>query len=198
MERAFFGHEPHDKPGGIVRSLGGLYQGKDGSPKDGWWTPSKPAAACTAIVLSAVLLPDLNALFRDPTVGWLVYLGLSQVSMALLCLLPWMAGVTGKVRIISTAAAPWFIGQAIDEFTNGNLFKDGYWEYGWLAACIAATWIMVYLDKVRALWLIVLDKIRPLWLIVSDKVGPLWRIVSDKARALWRTIKIAYHDTTAK
>jgi hypothetical protein len=58
-----------------------------------------------------------------------------------------MAGVTGKVRIISTAAAPWFVGQAIDEFMNGNLFKDGLWEYVWLAACIAATWIIVSTDE---------------------------------------------------
>ena len=75
----------------------------------------------------AVMLPEVSAMFDDNGVAWAVYLAAGEVVKALLCLV--MAVYIPAFRTIGAAASIWFLTQAADEMTNGNLWTDDVWEY---------------------------------------------------------------------
>lgn len=83
--------------------------------------------------MTLILLPDANALITDHTAAWVVYLTLQQVQAAGWCFLAAFGPRNYGTRVILMASALWLVGQGIDEATNGNLFTDGAWEFGFLA-----------------------------------------------------------------
>lgn len=81
-----------------------------------------------------MLLPDAAVLVGNDELAWRVSLTLSQVAHALLCTAAaWWLWPT-RARVPLTVAAVWFLGQAYDEWANGNLWPDGLWEYAVLLA----------------------------------------------------------------
>jgi hypothetical protein len=74
-----------------------------------------------------------------------LYLGLLEMRSAILCCLPailmWRSYPT---RIISLTGSAWFMGQALDEWTMHNLWKDGTWEFPLLAFIIITVAIHLY------------------------------------------------------
>lgn len=108
----------------VLRSGGGEDHG--GQRPSPWKTTASAALA----LLLCVLLPDIHRFVRNEDVQWLVYLSLNQASHALLCM---TAGIllwrTYALRIILLATAVWYLGQGVDELTDGNLWQDGIWEY---------------------------------------------------------------------
>lgn len=44
--------------------------------------------------------------------------------------------------VYGAVACAHFLGQAVDEYLDGNLFNQGYWEYGLLAVAIVLTWLI--------------------------------------------------------
>lgn len=58
-----------------------------------------------------------------------MWLTLTQVSMALLCLLALAAPKTYATKVAFSAAALWYVTQAVDEAVAGNVFADSTVEY---------------------------------------------------------------------
>ncbi len=80
-------------------------------------------------VPALVLLPDLANLIGDNTRAWVVWLTLTQMSMAGLCLFAILAPRTYTTRVVWAAAFMWYMTQALDEALAGNLFVDSALEY---------------------------------------------------------------------
>ena len=52
-------------------------------------------------------------------------------------------------RAIGLTAVAWYLGQAADAYTAGNLFTDGFWEYGLLGGGVMMSALMIYHDGWR-------------------------------------------------
>ena len=70
--------------------------------------------------------------------SWRLYLTAQQVVGAALCLL--LSNVR-RWRSYGVAGATWFVTQAMDEWTNGNLWKEHQWEYPLAALLIVVAWL---------------------------------------------------------
>ncbi len=70
--------------------------------------------------------------------SWRLYLTAQQVEGVALCLL--LANVR-RWRSYGVAGATWFVTQAMDEWTNGNLWKEQQWEYPLAALLIVVAWL---------------------------------------------------------
>lgn len=80
-----------------------------------------------------ILLPDL-ANMLEPERAWPLWLALTQLCLAALCLLAAFGPRTYAMRASLVGAALWYFIQAIDERWAGNYFGAGLWEYPILAA----------------------------------------------------------------
>jgi len=92
-----------------------------------------PVPASAALVVACIIAPEFANVVQDHQVSWTLYLTLSELSKAVLCLMI-------PLRTWSYLGALWFTTQAIDEATNGNLFNEQQWEYIILIALVALTW----------------------------------------------------------
>ena len=84
-------------------------------------------------MIACIIAPEFANVVPDHQVSWTLYLTLSELSKAVLCLMI-------PLRMWSYLGALWFTTQAIDEATNGNLFNEQQWEYIILIALVALTW----------------------------------------------------------
>lgn len=112
-----------------------------GSSEDRTW-PSSRKATTTALILLlvAINLPEINALFKDSDIAWRVYMACSELSKAMLAVavgvLCWS---TPTLRYSSIGTATWFVAQSINEAYGTNTWYEGRWEYGMLAICTTMT-----------------------------------------------------------
>lgn len=110
---------------------------------------SRPTSAAYSalIALLCINVPDIANLLpehwnftyhvvRDgaPTVlempaRWVVWLAITQLSLAVLCIAIVRAPRNFYTRVIWMASASWFCLQTVDELMGGNFFPDGAAEY---------------------------------------------------------------------
>ena len=83
-----------------------------------------------------MVLPDTF----DNERKWLIYLGLSEVTKALLCLVA-MAWAAPRMKPTALMGAVWYSTQAQQEFTGSNIGSTETWEY-WLVAAMAVAVII--------------------------------------------------------
>lgn len=81
---------------------------------------------------------------HSPDASWRVYLTAQQVVIGLLFAMlasarPW--------RWAGLAGFTWSMTQAVDEWTNGNLWKEQQWEYPLALALILAAWLATKTSK---------------------------------------------------
>ena len=77
-------------------------------------------------------MPHLAAAIPDHELSWLVYMTLSELSKAVLCLV--LAYYATPIKWAASSVAVWYLTQAADEAMNRNIFNDSLWEYPLLAA----------------------------------------------------------------
>lgn len=92
----------------------------------------------TPIIIAALWLPEVSALVPNHEDSWRVFLTAQQAVSALLCLA--LAGRKGWLSY-GMAGAVWFTTQAMDEWTNGNLWKEHQWEYPLALALMFGAWL---------------------------------------------------------
>lgn len=116
-----------------------------GSGKDRPRPPTRQAQkTAIALLFLCVMLPEVNALFKDDTIAWIIYLTANEVVKAILCfLLTFLSWTTYPLRIGTMGTGVWFLTQAVDEATNGNNWYHGRWEYVVLSVLIAAIAIII-------------------------------------------------------
>jgi|688.fasta_scaffold394002_3 hypothetical protein len=101
--------------------------------------PSARQTASTSIIAIAIFAPELANLTPDDNLAWAIYLSLNEAVKGLLCL---ALGLTvPRLRYYGFAAAVWFVTQAMDEMTNGNLFTEHTYEYPLLTLLGIAAYI---------------------------------------------------------
>ena len=85
------------------------------------------------------MLPEIGNLWTDDAQAWTWYLALNEAVKSLLCLA--LAESVPAARIYGRAAAVWFLTQAADELTNGNIYTEHKWEYALLILVALTIWI---------------------------------------------------------
>jgi hypothetical protein len=91
------------------------------------------------VVTIALWLPELGSLAHSDAQAWLVFLTAQQAASALLCLA--LAGRKGWAAA-GMAGAVWFSTQALDEWNNGNLWREQQWEYPLALALMLGAWLL--------------------------------------------------------
>ena len=83
--------------------------------------------------ISLIALRELACLIPDDALAWRLHLAANELLLAALCLLM-------PQRWLGAGLCAIFITQAIDELLDGNLFKDGLWEYPVAALILLISW----------------------------------------------------------
>ena len=102
--------------------------------------PSARKATAAALIAIAIFAPELGNLFQDDNLAWLTYLALNEAVKGLLCLV--LAMSLREFRTYGMAGTIWFVTQAMDEVTNGNLFHEHSYEYPLLALLALAAYLI--------------------------------------------------------
>ena len=137
----------HQRPRGVVRTLRPVHTGgRDALEKRRWASFFSTAKGATPylIIWALVILPDVNGLFSDDTLGWKIWDTLCQFRNAAYCACALWLPRTYGVRLALCVTGGWHLGQAADEWWLGDTFHAGLWEYGWLAALFIITTIIVH------------------------------------------------------
>lgn len=110
----------------------------DGGHRHKERSPSGKTTAATLIAV-AICAPELANLFTDDSLAWTTYLALNEAVKGLLCLV--LSLSIREFRTYGMAGTIWFITQAMDEATNGNLFTEHTYEYPLLALLALAAYL---------------------------------------------------------
>ena len=102
--------------------------------------PSSGKTTAAAIVAIAIFAPEFANLTTDDNLAWTIYLTLNEAAKGLLCLV--LAMSLREFRTIGMAGTIWFVTQAMDEMTNGNLFTEHTYEYPLLALLALAAYLI--------------------------------------------------------
>lgn len=102
--------------------------------------PSARKTTAAALIAIAIFAPELGNLFQDDNLAWLTYLALNEAVKGLLCLV--LAMSLREFRTYGMAGTIWFVTQAMDEVTNGNLFHEHSYEYPLLALLALAAYLI--------------------------------------------------------
>lgn len=107
---------------------------RDGRSKAGVRAPRWQAPQATGIaVIALIIIRDAMNLIPDNDTAYNAYLCVNELLLAALCLLM-------PQRWLGAGLCAIFITQAIDEVLDGNLFKDGLWEYPVAALILLISW----------------------------------------------------------
>jgi len=90
------------------------------------------------VLAVALWLPETSNIIPNEDQAWRAYLTAQQVVAAMLCVA--LAGRRGWLSS-GIAGAVWFTTQAMDEATNGNLWKEQQWEYPLAFVLIFGAWL---------------------------------------------------------
>lgn len=102
--------------------------------------PSARKTTAAALIAIAIFAPELGNLFQDDNLAWLTYLALNEAVKGLLCLV--LAMSLREFRTYGMAGTIWFVTQAMDEVTNGNLFHEHTYEYPLLVLLALAAYLI--------------------------------------------------------
>lgn len=110
--------------------------GRNGSEE----RPSAGKATAATLIAIVIFAPELGNLFTDDNLAWVTYLALNEAVKGLLCLVLSMS--VREFRTYGMAGAIWFVTQAMDEVTNGNLFHEHTYEYPLLVLLALAAYLI--------------------------------------------------------
>lgn len=131
----------HQYAGGYAkrnrRGLFGVRQGSRGHCNQE--RPSTGKTTAATLIAIAIFAPELGNLFTDDNLAWVTYLALNEAVKGLLCLVLSMS--VREFRVYGMAGAIWFVTQAMDEMTNGNLFNEHTYEYPLLGLLALAAYL---------------------------------------------------------
>ena len=124
-------------PKGHRRRIRGVRQGDGGHGHEE--RPSAGQTASASVILAAIIAPEFANIITDDTLAWTVHLTLNEAAKGLLCLA--LSLTVPRLRFYGYAGTIWFITQAMDEATNGNLFHEHTYEYPLLVLLGIAAYI---------------------------------------------------------
>lgn len=92
------------------------------------------------MILLCIMLTEVHMVLPDSFDNerkWLIYLGLSEITKALLCMVA-LTWAPPRMHTAMFLASVWYLTQAAQEFMGENTGSTERWEY-WLVALIAGT-----------------------------------------------------------
>ena len=134
-QRSKDGHHMRDRLRQFLRRGGA----DRGSQRQTRWS----SYAQAGLVLVAVMLTEVHMVLPDTFDNerkWLIYLALSEVAKAIICLVA-MAWAPIRMKPTALMGAVWYSTQAQQEFTGSNIGSTETWEY-WLVAAMAVAVII--------------------------------------------------------
>lgn len=127
-------------------SMGDIPERLSGTPEERTKRSSVgiPAPKTELILLGCVLITDLQWLFEDNDMAWVVWLSLNWVRLSILCLLVAASTKSYRLKWYSLAAAGWFSSFIPLEIFCPNTTLDPWLHYSSLALYVG---IVTYLIR---------------------------------------------------
>jgi hypothetical protein len=96
-------------------------------------------------VVSNTVEGDMQTVIMDLSKPdyWAMHGWVRQVCYAILCIAIMVVSKARAGVVVGLGGLVWYSMQAWDAYKAGNVFDDGWWEYGALAALIVGCWYFI-------------------------------------------------------